>query len=164
MRPLRVYVDTSVFGGMFDPEYVEDTRRFFQEVDKGRFKIVASEYVVKEIAPAPQDVKGFFELYLSIIELLDDSMEVRRLTDLYLAHKVLTEKYRTDASHVAYATIYACTGLVSWNFKHIVHPDKCMLFNVVNASQGYPLLFITSPEEITTYGNEWKIILHWLVA
>ena len=38
MRPLRVYVDTSVFGGCFDAEVAAESARFFDlvRVDKMR--------------------------------------------------------------------------------------------------------------------------------
>ncbi len=34
---LRVYADTSVFGGILDPEYAEASRTFFDQVRSGRF-------------------------------------------------------------------------------------------------------------------------------
>ena len=88
------------------------------------------------------------------MDLLKDSAEVQRLADSYLRDKILTSKSWTDASHVAYAAIHSCAGLVSWNYRHIVHEDKCMLFNVVNVSQGYPPLFIADPKEILNHGQE----------
>ena len=88
------------------------------------------------------------------MDLLKDSAEVQRLAGSYLRDKILTPKSWTDASHVAYAAIHSCAGLVSWNYRHIVHEDKCMLFNVVNVSQGYPPLFIADPKEILNHGQE----------
>ncbi len=52
MRPLRVFIDTSVFGGMFDSEFSVDTQRFFDAVDMDRFQLAISDQVVQEIAPA----------------------------------------------------------------------------------------------------------------
>jgi len=34
MRKLRVYADTSVFGGVFDDEFAEASRAFFDQVVK----------------------------------------------------------------------------------------------------------------------------------
>lgn len=34
---LRVYADTSVFGGCFDDEFAEASRTFFDQVKSGRF-------------------------------------------------------------------------------------------------------------------------------
>jgi predicted nucleic acid-binding protein len=154
MRPLRVFIDTSVFGGMFDSEFAMDTRLFFTAVDAGNFQLVVSDQVVQEILPAPEKVKQFFYTYLPEIDLLKDSLEVQRLTDAYLREKIVTPKYRADASHVAYSTVYACAGLVSWNFTHIVHDEKARLFNVVNVAQGYPPQFIATPKEISRHVQE----------
>jgi hypothetical protein len=37
MRRLRVYADTSVFGGCFDEEFAVESTAFFREVSGGRF-------------------------------------------------------------------------------------------------------------------------------
>jgi hypothetical protein len=99
-------------------------------------------------------VRQLFFTYLPEMDLLKDSLEVQRLTDVYVREKIVTPKYRTDASHVAYATVHACAGLVSWNFTHIVHEEKARLFNVANATQGYPPQFIATPKEILSHGKE----------
>ena len=46
MRKIRVYVDTSVFGGAFDEEFTEPSRRFFQRVEKGEFVVVLSTHTL----------------------------------------------------------------------------------------------------------------------
>jgi hypothetical protein len=38
MKRLRVYADTSVFGGCFDPEFEAASTAFFREVAAGRFR------------------------------------------------------------------------------------------------------------------------------
>lgn len=154
MRPLRVFVDTSVFGGMFDSEFDVDTRAFFDAVDAGQFRLGISEQVIREIEPAPKNVRDFFYAQLPEVDVFIDSLEIQRLTDCYLRKKIVTDKSWADASYVAYATVHGCSGLVSWNYKHIVHTDKSMLFNVVNASQGYPPLFIATPKEILNHDQE----------
>jgi len=35
MKPLRIYVDTSVVGGCFDAEFEAETKRFFDLVRAG---------------------------------------------------------------------------------------------------------------------------------
>jgi hypothetical protein len=43
MRALRVYADTSVFGGYFDAEFAAESERFFDLVRVGRVKLLVSE-------------------------------------------------------------------------------------------------------------------------
>ncbi len=154
MRPLRIFVDTSVFGGMFDEEFRDDTHAFFQAVDAGRFRMAISRQVAKEIDPAPKKVRAFFDAYLPKMNMLPDPPDVQHLTERYLQSGIVTQKYRNDASIVACATVFSCAGLVSWNFTHIVHEDKSRYFNIVNAFQGYPQLFLASPKEVVRYAKE----------
>lgn len=42
-RPLRAYVDTSVFGGVHDDEFRIGSERFFRAVREGAFTILSSE-------------------------------------------------------------------------------------------------------------------------
>ena len=53
MRPLCVYLDTSVIGGVFDAEFAEDSHRLFQAVRNGRAMALISETTTGELAPAP---------------------------------------------------------------------------------------------------------------
>ena len=55
---------------------------------------------------------------------------------------------RSDALHVALATIGRVEVLVSWNFKHIVNLGRIRLFNAVNLEQGYGLIEIRTPREV----------------
>ena len=151
MRPLRVFVDTSVFGGMFDPEFEVDTRAFFTQVAAGRFALAVSRQVYEEIVPAPANVRELFGAMLPQMEFFNDSPAMRELVVAYLDKKVVGPSSRNDASHVAYATVHGCAGLVSWNFKHIVNEDKSLLFNLVNMERGYPQVFIASPKEVMSH-------------
>ncbi len=88
MKPLRVFVDTSVFGGMFDVEFEDDTRAFFKEVVSGRFSLAISKQVYDEIAPVPEQVKSFFDALLPQMVLFSDSPEVQHLVDIYLGKRL----------------------------------------------------------------------------
>ena len=147
MRPLRVYVETSVFGGEFDSEFAEETKQFFRRVDAGRYRLVVSKQVDEEIAPSPDKVKVFYAAKLPSLEYLKAVPEVMKLAELYIARKVIGESKFADAMHIAYATVYNCDGVISWNFKHMVKPEKYARFNMINAASGYPQLFIVSPRE-----------------
>lgn len=57
-RAVRVYADTSVFGGVFDPEFSVSSGKFFQQVKEGRFRLVVSTLVDNELARAPQPVRA----------------------------------------------------------------------------------------------------------
>jgi len=151
MRPVRVYADTSVFGGLFDVEFHFDSREFFDEVESGRFRLVISPIIELELQEAPEQVRQSFEKLARIAETIVISDEARALCDAYIDARVVGERYLTDALHVALATVAGCRAIVSWNFKHIVHFDKIPMYNGVNKAMGYGEIAVHSPQEVIDY-------------
>ena len=56
MINIRVYADTSVFGGIYDDNFQDESKKFFKEVKRNRFTLVTSAVVQAEIEPAPEKV------------------------------------------------------------------------------------------------------------
>jgi len=54
---IRVYADTSIFGGVFDEEFREASEVFFDQVRSGQFALVTSAVVLEEMAQAPTEVQ-----------------------------------------------------------------------------------------------------------
>lgn len=148
MATIRVYADTSVFGGVFDEEFKAPSRVFFDQVRNRRFHLVTSALVQEEIEPAPVQVRQFFNQMLSAVELIDISEEALRLRDAYLEAEIISSHWSGDALHVALATVARCSLIVSWNFKHIVHFEKVPLYNAVNVLKGYSNIGIFAPLEV----------------
>jgi predicted nucleic acid-binding protein len=147
----RVYVDTSVFGGVFDTEFQRASQDFFDQIKTGQFSLVTSAVVQEEIVPAPQEVEDFFGTMLPYAEIVDITEEALSLRQAYLDAKIVSPKYSNDALHVALATVSGCSIIVSWNFKHIVHYQKIPLYNAVNILHGYNQIAIYSPLEVMKY-------------
>lgn len=57
----RFYFDTSVFGGVFDEEFEEETLLLFEKVKPGHIICVYSELTEKELANAPERIQNFFQ-------------------------------------------------------------------------------------------------------
>lgn len=148
---MRIYADTSVFGGVFDAEFEEPSKQFFREIDSGRFLLVTSAIVEAEIEPAPENIRKFFAQYVNSAELALPTEEMFLLQQQYINAGIVTEKSAEDALHVAIASIAKCDLIVSWNFKHIVHFEKIPKYNAVNVLNGYAQIGIYSPLEIIKY-------------
>ncbi len=149
MRRLRVYADTSVFGGCFDDEFAEASRTFFRDVAAGRFVVVIADAVLREVALAPEHVRGVLKgLPADAVELVTLTEEIGRLRDAYIREGVLGRASRNDAEHIASASVAVVDLLISWNFKHIVHFDKITGFEAVNLLHGYRPIRIHSPREV----------------
>jgi predicted nucleic acid-binding protein len=153
-RPVRVYADTSVFGGVFDDQYERASRGFFEFVEAGRFQLVTSYLVQDEVTRAPGPVQDLFADVADMAELAEFLPEARELMRAYLDHEIVTAKWMTDAMHVALATVNRCEIIASWNFRHIVNFRRIPLYNAVNTLMGYGGLAIHSPMELIEYEKE----------
>ena len=93
----RIYVDTSVFGGFFEPEFELWSKALFDKIIKGQYKLLLSKVIDIELTNAPQYVK---DLAISIpdkqIEFLETTNEATELADTYIKENVVGETCRTD--------------------------------------------------------------------
>lgn len=150
----RYYLDTSVFGGYFDSEFKEATKRLFKEINSKQIKIIYSELTKNELINAPDNVKMFVndipEDLIEYIEISDESLD---LADKYLEEEVVGKTSKDDCIHIALATIVHASALISWNFKHIVNLSRIRGYNSVNIKLGYSPIEIRSPLEMIDYDN-----------
>jgi predicted nucleic acid-binding protein len=154
MKTMRIYADTSVFGGVFDAEFAVSSQVFFDQVRGKRFELISSALVVDELGEAPERVRNFFLELGEAVHVEDISTEAVQLRDAYLAAGIVGPASRDDAQHVALATVLGCWSIVSWNFRHIVHARKIPLYNGINRVQGYTEIAIHTPQEVIEYENE----------
>jgi hypothetical protein len=145
----RIYVDTSVLGGVYDPEFEEWSSRLMREFNEGIKILVISDLTLRELESAPEHVQEVFkEIPEDNIEFVLFKDEAKELSEKYMKTGLIPSKSRLDAQHIALATIKKVNVLVSWNFKHIVNLDKIRIYNSVNLKYGYPLIEIRAPREI----------------
>lgn len=153
-RILKVYADTSVYGGVFDEEFEEASKLFFKQVDMGIFELIISPIVIDEIDPAPKHVRDLFYGYANESTILDVHEEIIQLHNQYISKGIVGKNCKADALHVAFATVSECNIIVSWNFKEIVHFQKIPMYNAVNKINGYNNIAIHTPEEVIYYEEE----------
>jgi predicted nucleic acid-binding protein len=151
MRRLKIYIDTSVIGGYFDPEFEYESKALFKKFQDKEFDIVISDLTQSELTRAPKNVKDLInnlDLYPEIVSI---SPEVITLAQEYINENVVGQTSMDDCLHIALATINKIDILVSWNFKHIVNISRIRGFNAINILNGYPTLEIRSPKDIIDY-------------
>lgn len=146
---LRVYTDTSVFGGCFDDEFIDYSTALVEQFRNGVKMLTISDLTLQELQTAPKHV---LEIYDSIpkqfteFAVLDD--DAKFLAKKYIDEMAISKKFLVDAQHIALASIPRVDVLVSWNFKHIVNLRRIQLYNATNLKYGYPLIEIRSPREV----------------
>jgi len=140
----RVYVETSVVGGVFDKEFDLQSELFWDKVQKSEIVVIVSDLLTTELEGAPKHVRDFFDgLPKSQVERVFATEESNRLAAQYISENVVGESSLDDCRHIAMATLAHADVLVSWNFKHIVNRREG--YNGVNKRLGYPEIEIQTP-------------------
>jgi hypothetical protein len=145
-------MDTSIFGGYFDPEFAEFTIPLFERVKKNEVQIIYSSLTEQELIPSPERVKQLVRnLPADHIDFIDITDEAIALASEYIAGNVVGKTSYEDCLHIALATIHKADYLASWNFKHIVNTVRIQGYNAVNVKSGYTILKICSPKDLMKY-------------
>ena len=111
MTKLKIYIDTSVFGGIFDiedPVRVDVTKQVLN-ILRSRKKYIPyiSNIVIEEMEKAPFEIKEKLKKIVedTKCEIYYESEECIELVDEFMKQKVVPKKSRDDARHVAVATV-----------------------------------------------------------
>lgn len=82
MRAQRIYLDTSVIGGCFDPEFAPWSLGLMKDFRLGAYLPVVSEVVAAEVADAPEPVRRQYAEVLALgSEVLTASEAVLALAE-----------------------------------------------------------------------------------
>lgn len=147
----KVYFDTSVLSAYYDkrsPERQEATSTFWEEVMPD-YRGYISEITVEEIKQTKDMVlrKKLTRLTQGFT-VLKVNEKIRDLAQKYVEREIFPEKYIEDALHVAVASFYGVSYMVSWNFTHLVKVKTRRLVNSVNILEGFKEIEIVSPQEL----------------
>jgi len=152
MKKQRIYLDTSIFGGLYDEEFKEYTEPLFERIKKSEFEIIYSNVTKQELENAPDRIRATVELLPkdSTVYVKSD-IESANLAKKFIDEGVVGPMSYADCLHIALATIHNANILISWNFKHIVNVVRIVGYNSVNIAEGYKPIDIRSPRELMTY-------------
>ena len=151
----RIYIDTSVFGGYFDEEFMEHTIPLFDRIYSGDYIILYSTVTQEELENAPEKIKDLVKkIKVEQTEFIETTDEAIDLASEYILEKVVGKTSFADCLHIALATINRADFLISWNFKHIVNIERIRGYNSINIKNGYKQLEIRSPREFSKYEDD----------
>ena len=156
MKKLKVYLDTSVIGAIFD---VEDTERvrvtesLLDKIKHGEYEGYTSNITLAEINKGPTKLKEHLTQKVrdTKLKILDEDEECVYLADEYLKEKIIPKTYRDDARHIGIAVKNQMDVVVSWNYRHMVNLSVRRCVNSVNLRLGYKTIEIVSPMEVVGY-------------
>ena len=152
MRPLRLYLETTVFNYYFDAdrEGHKDVVRLFDAIGAGLYEGYASRYVTDELKRAPEpkrsDMLALTDKYG--ITVLDTKPEAVDLSKLYISNGVIPASHILDSAHIALAVIYEIDFVVSYNFHHINRDKTRRLTAILNQQKGYNSVNICTAKEV----------------
>ena len=150
MKKLKIYFDTSAIAYLDQqdaPDRMADTLKLWEDVKAGRYDVVISDITLFEVEQAPEIKRDTLFNFLRDIEYtsVKKDAEAQRICRLYLDIGGLPPKSKTDAEHIAVATVNGCNAILSWNFRHIVNLRAMNAVDAVNIKEGYSLLRILTP-------------------
>jgi predicted nucleic acid-binding protein len=150
VKKLKLYLDTSVISHLDAPDAPEkmaDTLKLWELLKKGEFEVYISTLLMTEIERCAQPKRSFIVGKLDDIEYttLMETDEIAQLANQYVKAGVLAPRHFIDCQHIAYACIYNCDIIVSWNFRHMVNYKVINGVKAVNILTGYKEMLIYSP-------------------
>ena len=156
MKKLKIYLDTSVINFLFADDALDFKQVTVDFFDKyiNDYEIFISDVVIFEINKTKninkkKQLLNVIEKYPIKLINIDDNTIIEKLANLYIQNKIIPEKKKEDALHIAISTVYDCDILLSWNFKHLANIKKQIAVNSVNQKEGFlKNLNLLSPLEV----------------
>ena len=150
---MRLYLDTSVIGALFDsemPQRIEITRALLRSIIKGKHTGIISNIVLEEIERSPEEFKEkiIAEMRKIPLQIISEDEVSADLLEIYEKEGFIRRGARLDLRHLAVATVNGVDAVVSWNFRDIVNIRTRRSVHSTNLRLGYPLIEIVSPEEV----------------
>ena len=146
-----LYLDTSVSSAYYDErakERMEATIKFWKET-LPYYKVYVSEITVEELDDTKDEsLRRKFRELIKDFKALKIKKSIRDLARAYIEEGIFPEKYFDDAIHVAMASFYEISYLVSWNYEHLVKVKTRKIVNSVNILEGFKEIEIVSPLEL----------------
>ena len=103
---MRIYTDTSVFGGCFDYEFEEWSNKPMEEFKHGLKSVAISDLTLKELEGAPTHVRNLIEEMPKEHKehvVLDD--DAKRLARHYIEDGAMSGRHLVDVQHIAMAAV-----------------------------------------------------------
>lgn len=127
---------------------MEATIKFWEEI-LPHYKTYISEITVNELNDTKDDnLRRKFRKLIKEFKILKTKKGIRDLANAYIEREIFPERYIDDALHVAMASCYEISYLISWNYEHLVKVRTRRLVNSVNILEGFKEIEIVSPLEL----------------
>lgn len=153
MKP-TVYIETTI------PSYYYNSRpdaelkvlskwtREWWDDRRHEYNLVTSAAVLDELGDGNHPLKKEKLALIEKLPLLPLTQEVLDVAHVYIARKAMPNDPKGDALHLAFASVYKCDMLLSWNCRHIVNYQKAGHLKQVNNALGMGVPMLLTPMEL----------------
>jgi hypothetical protein len=153
-----IYIETTIVGYLTSRSASDVIFQARQELTRrwwdGRrsdYDLYISQFVLDEAAAGDPTAAAERLALLDDLQVLDAGHpDVDRLADLLIDRQLLPSQARTDAQHVAVATVFAVDYLMTWNCKHIANADRLPSIYSTLRGEGFDPPLIVTPEEFSS--------------
>ena len=154
---MKIYLDTSIYGGYYDAEFKDDTVALFDAINQLEITVLYSEIVTEELNNTRGALRTRLDKSFGITKKkrrieFDDTAKI--LSYEYITYGVVSAKSLEDAQHIAIAVLNKADYIVSWNFTHMV--DRTKLYQQVNRLLNLRQVDILSPDIFLTQAIKWQ--------
>lgn len=126
----------------------QEATRSWWETARPRYELFISSMVSQEASGGDPEAAKRRIAVIEGLPDLDVSEEVERLAAQLLAGAALPEKAKTDALHIAVATVHGIDYLLTWNCKHIANAVMRPKIEAICRAAGYEPPVICTPLEL----------------
>jgi len=150
-----VYIETSIVSFLVaDPSrdsilaaHQQLTRQWWQD-QRSAYQCLVSDEVLREAARGDANQARLRLEALQNLPTLPITTEVENLADAILQSGSLPPAARSDAIHVAAATLVKVDFLLTWNCRHLANPHLQKQLRALMAARGLILPEICTPIEL----------------
>ena len=154
-----VYVETSIVGYLTARSRTDvifqarqELTRLWWDARRQQYEVVVSQLVVDEAGAGDEEAAAERLKLLEGIPLLDATdPRIDTIADALLAAHLLPNSARSDAEHVATATVHSVEYLLTWNCKHIANAETLPRIYRLLTDMGCSPPLIVTPEEFSEY-------------
>lgn len=123
------------------------TRQWWQDQRSAYHSLVSGETLVEAARGDAEQARLRLEA-LKDLPILPITLEVENLADIILQSGSLPATARSDAIHVAAATLAGVEFLLTWNVRHLANPHLQKQLRALMAARGLTLPEICTPIEL----------------
>jgi len=112
------------------------------------FALYVSELVVQEVRAGDAGLATRRLEVLADVPILGINDEIIELAEDLISEGPIPRKAAGDAAHIAFATVYGCEYLLTWNCRHIANAELHGAIRRVIEQHGYDVPTLCTPEEL----------------